>query len=123
MPFFLYVFDADAQPSLFDEVAELEESVAICEELVAEEGYPRAEVWSAAGDRLYGVAREGGALRTFGQLDDAEGADGADGADDGAAPRGREAAPAQPTADAAPKLPLDRLFGERPERPEQWFGL
>ena len=117
MPFFLYVFDADAQPSLFDEVAELEESVAICEELVAEDGYPRAEVWSAGGDRLYGAVREGGSLRTFGQLDEVDPAD-------DAPSRERAVAPVErPAAVPPPQLPMDLVLGERPERPEQWFGL
>jgi len=57
MTYQVYAFAPDAE--LMDELDELDEAIARCEELVHEDGYPVAEVWDAAGDRVHSVGRSG----------------------------------------------------------------
>jgi hypothetical protein len=57
MTYQVYAFAPDAE--LIDELDELDEAIARCEELVHEDGYPVAEVWDAAGDRVHSVGRGG----------------------------------------------------------------
>lgn len=149
MPLLIYAYDADSLPSLLEETADAEEAVATCRALVEEDGYPRAEVWGAAGDRLYAVLRTGAAVLTIGSAAEVEASaparrrefaelppaapraalerdhdlvvTGVADARDGAA---TTAAP-EPTAPAEPAEPPapDNLLGDRPGRTELWFGL
>jgi hypothetical protein len=57
MTYQVYAFAPDAE--LIDELDELDEAIARCEELVHEDGYPVAEIWDAAGDRVHSVGRGG----------------------------------------------------------------
>lgn len=148
MPLLIYAYDADALPSLLEETADAEEAVATCRALVEEDGYPRAEVWGAAGDRLYAVLRTGAAVLTIGSAAEVEAhaparrrefaalppaaprAEPERGLDpvvarladahDGAA--SAAAAPSAPPVAPEPPAP-DNLLGDRPGRAELWFGL
>jgi len=57
MTYQVYAFAPDAE--LMDELDELDEAIARCEELVHEDGYPVAEVWDSAGDRVHSIGRSG----------------------------------------------------------------
>ena len=129
----VYVFHPDATSLLVESLTDFEEAADLCQELVAVDGYVRAEVWNEAGEQRYGVERAGGTLRTYGVLTEAE-------RPPVLAPSERvlalelaatRAMARQGTADDRAH-PLDdddgtagppRILGERPGRPEQWFGL
>ena len=116
----IYVYDAADfdEPELVEELDDLDDAVARCHDLVENDGHTRAEAWDDEGDCRYGVALRGGVVRTYG------------------APRYHaEPPPPIPRADAAPHpadvappppppiAPNDLLRGEKPLRPDMWFGL
>ena len=127
----VYVFHPDTTSLLVESVVDFEEAVDLCHELVAVDGYVRAEVWNEAGEQRYGVERAGGTLRTYGALTDADVPSRVLPPSDRI--RALEQAVARAisrdgTADARAH-PSDhedappRIFGELPGRREQWFGL
>lgn len=120
----VYVYHPDATSLLVEELTELDEAVAVCYDLVAVDGYMRAEVWTEAGEQRYGVERvRGGTLRTYGVLTDgdevAKPRISRDRAMDVAVALEREAVPDDlgPGTGAPPAI-----LGELPDRPERWFG-
>ena len=61
----IYVFHPDDTSLLVEELFDLDEAIALCHDLVAVDGYVRAEVWNEAGERLYGIGCTGGGLHTY----------------------------------------------------------
>lgn len=125
MQLLVYVYHPDATSLLVEELADLEEAVSICHDLVAVDGYLRAEVWDEAGEQLYGVERVGGTLRSYGVPTEG---------DERALPRApsdrarellvaAEPPGATPAAGESDTAGRPTILGEQPDRPEQWFGF
>jgi len=98
MTYQVYAFAPDAE--LMDELDELDEAIARCEELVHEDGYPVAEVWDSAGDRVHSIGRSGEWTRAASRPDAAAASEAAPGfgyAEESAA---REPDPDAPDPDA-----------------------
>ena len=68
MTYQVYTFAPDAE--LMDELDELDEAIARCEELVHEDGYPVAEIWDSSGDRVHSVGRGGAWVGYAGEAPD-----------------------------------------------------
>jgi hypothetical protein len=128
MELLVYVYHPDATSLLVETLSELEEAVALCRELVAVDGYVRAEVWTEGGTRLYGAARDGGTLRTYDTRAEAETSLPAWPAPDPdpRTPADRPAAAAEPSPAAEPR-PCSgdgpRILGQRPGEEVTWLGL
>lgn len=135
----VYVRHPDETSMLIEAVADQEEAIALCHDLVVVDGYERAEIWSEDGERLYCLERrEGASLRTMNDLDRsmplrlrtpddvAPPADEHDALgvrrDDLSAGNGRRAEPSSRAPETrAPELP--RILGEQPGHEERWLGL
>jgi hypothetical protein len=137
--------DVDAERVLVVELSDLDEAVACCRDLVESEGYPRGEVWSAAGRRLFVVERDGSAIYEGELPSEAALFESPAMAHEPHVPRGHRAsarpslsgqgdapstgqdAPAEPgpllpPPPSGPVKPAD-LLGEQPDSGERWFGL
>ena len=130
MNLLVYVYHPDGTTLLVETLSELEEAVALCRDLVAEDGYVRAEVWTESGERLYGAARRGGTLRTY----DARGDDDGDAtAWPAPEPSRHEPADRPPSAravaeqrqvpQARPSGDGPRILGQQPGEQVTWLGL
>jgi hypothetical protein len=126
----VYVFHPDSTSLLVESIIDFEEAVDLCHELVAVDGYLRAEVWNEAGEQRFGVERAGGTLRTWGALTDPDAPSPVRPPPDRlrALEQAAERALARGgTADDHPHpsddADLPQILGELPGRREQWFGL
>ena len=136
--------DVDAERVLVDELSDLDEAVACSRDLVESDGYPRAEVWSAAGRRLFVVTRDGNAIHEGEHPDEAALFESLPPSRTVHRSRGRRAdAPPPERTDApvivadglaTPEIPVtppsppassvpDGLLGEQTNSAERWFGV
>ena len=136
MQLLVYVRHPDETSMLIDTLSDQEEAIALCHDLVAVDGYERAEVWSEDGDRLYCVERrEGATLHTVNELDrtatlrmrslaDAPPADEHDRHDELGVGRDDPSSGNGSRAELRSRaLEVPRILGERPGHEERWLGL
>lgn len=122
MNLLVYVYHPDGTTLLVETLSELEEAVALCRDLVAEDGYVRSEVWTESGERLYGAARRGGTLRTYDTAADGDGS--AWPAPERPANEPADRAPSRPPAEERrPAGEIPRILGEQPGEDVTWLGL
>ena len=126
MQLLVYVFHPDSTSLLVESFTDFEEAVAACHDLVAVDGYVRAEVWTEAWEQRYGVQRSGGGtLRTYGVVSEleAQAVLPPPAERERALRRATEPMPGARAELAEGNAERPYILGELPERPEQWFGL
>ena len=141
MELLIYVFHPDDTSLLVQELADLDEAIDLCHDLVEVDGYVRAEVWNDGGDRLYGIGYTAGGLRVYAEVPrsgpppvkltppgtaSVRHSDVVPGHADRDAPPGEPAADGDATAPAVDRAASPggqlRILGDAASDGVQWFG-